>query len=93
VRDGQVVVGGRGPGGGLFFMGRLGGRGPAGDGAGLSGSKLFGGRGSAARPLGGAPGAGIRDATVVAEKDGPAGTPEGGNDALPEADRVNRDDE
>jgi len=82
MKEGRVVMGGRGvPGGGMFFSGRLGARRP-----GDAGS-------SALNPLGGARDdfGGIRDATVVAEKDGPARRVEHETDEGSESARESRD--
>lgn len=70
VKEGRVVMGGRGPGGGMFFSGRFGAPGSDGDGSASAGPRMFGG--SFRGPATGGAGGGIRDATVVAERDGPA---------------------
>lgn len=87
IKEGRVTVGGRGPGGGFFFTGRFGGGGGGrpgglgGPGSADAGPRVYG------RPFG--EGGGIRDATVIAEKDGPAdGAPEeSGRRALGDEDR------
>ena len=82
MKEGRVVMGGRGgPGGGMFFSGRLGGRPPADTGA------------SSSNPLGRVRDdfGGIRDATVVAEKDGPAHRVEDESGERSESTRENRD--
>jgi UPF0716 protein FxsA len=86
-KDGRVAMGGRGPGGGMFFSGRFGGRpggrGPGGGGSASAGPGVFGG------PNRGMGSGGIRDATVVSEKDGPADEDADGNE--PEGTRAIRD--